>query len=157
MFVHEDCPLLRGEAAEEAVGMGGAAGGSGGHEAVDRTGEELALLVEIPVVVDDEAFDGGRVAPDGIVVAEREGFDGPPDGVADQGAWRFEFSGGELEARCAVRHRLGRVHRSPLARAVWLQVREALFDVLRGGGVEEVFHDLMMALDGAMITPEELR
>lgn len=43
VFVHEDGPLVGSEAAEEAVGMGGAAGGTGRDEAVEECGEASLL------------------------------------------------------------------------------------------------------------------
>ena len=137
MLVHPHGPLVGGEAAEEAVGMGGAAGGTAGGEAVDDGDEFVAFGGEVAVVRDLKAGNGGRVAAHGLALFECHGLDDAPNEAADQHARRTAFAESQLHRDGAVRHGLRWRHLAPQARAVRTQLREAVFQFLHRIGLPE--------------------
>jgi hypothetical protein len=79
MFVRQDGPLVWREAAEEAMGMGGASFGSGGGEAVYEFVQAFAFFREVALVRDSEFLRGRGIAADGFVVTDHVWLDETAD------------------------------------------------------------------------------
>src|SRR5580704_3005861 len=70
VFVHQDRPLLRGELAEEGVGMHRANGGAAPGKAVDDSCQPVLLFGQVAVVVNHETLGRGGIAAHGDLVLE---------------------------------------------------------------------------------------
>jgi hypothetical protein len=79
MFVRHDGPLVWREAAEEAMGMGGASFGSGGGEAVYEFVQAFPFFREVALVRDSEFLRGRGIAADGFVVTDHVRLDETAD------------------------------------------------------------------------------
>ena len=135
MFVHPEGPFGGGEVAEEAVGMGGATGRPDGDKAVDEGDEDFARVVQVAVVSDLEAGNGGGVASHRLVLLEGFGFDHASDQAADQHPRGPTIAESQLHADGAVSDGLTGVHLAPEARAVGSETRETIFELLDGFGL----------------------
>jgi hypothetical protein len=140
VLVHPHGPFIGREAAEEAVGMRGAAGRTAGGEAVDNAAEFFAFTGEVAVVSDGEAGNGGRVAPHGFAFLEGHRLDRKAEEASDQHARRTAIAQRKFHSHGAVGDGLSGRHLAPLARAVGAQVREALFQLLHGLRLKQVLH-----------------
>src|SRR5216684_2049590 len=91
VFVHQNSPLFRCHASEEAVGMIGASCRPGGDYAIDQCVESMTFRDEVSFVEHHEARNGWGISPHGRVVSECLGFDEtadePPDGRERWGSW----------------------------------------------------------------------
>jgi hypothetical protein len=144
VLVHPHGPLVGGEAAKKAVGMGGATGGAAGGEAVNDGAEFFALDGEVAVVSDFEAGNGGRVAAHGLVLFECHRLDHETNEAADHHARRTPVAESQLHGDGTVRHGLRRRHPAPQARAVRAQMREAVFQFLHGVGLKQVLQGMVL-------------
>lgn len=126
--------------AEEGVGMDGAARSAGGGKAIEEGVEDLAGAVQIAVVGDLKAGDGGRVAPHGLPFLEGLPFYESANETADEHAGRTAIAQGEFHAYCAVGYGLPGSHFAPEARGVRAEFGEAIFEFLDAGGLIEVLH-----------------
>ena len=143
VFVHENRPLLRLERAEEGVWAGGAAGRAVGDKAIDCLQEPSAFDLEVRLggVGQEEFRRGGRVAANGLVVAEDHRLDQAAEDVGREGcAFGTERAGGHVKAGGAVGERHGDGHVAPEPLAFGMEAQDALLYVVRESGVKEIFH-----------------
>ena len=148
MFVHPHGPLVGGEVAEEAVGVGGTAGGAGGGEAVDQGAEDVARVIEIAVVRYGKAGDRGRVAPHRLALLEGFGFDHSPDQAADEHSRRTAIAEGKFHSHGAVGDGLTGRHFAPETPSVGTEAGDAIFEFLNTVGVPEIFHGFLPVTRG---------
>ena len=140
VLVHQDGPLIRGEAAKEAVRIGGAALGSCGGEAIDQSEESQTLRLQVAMVVNQQALRSGRVGTHRLVVAKDEWFDEHAENPAGVHAVGHAISHGPLHAGGTMRDGLRDGHAAPLPLAVRMQPGQAIFHFLRGGGFVQILH-----------------
>ena len=118
MFVHQNSPLLRRHASEEAVRMSGASCRPDRDHAIDQSVESMTFRNEISFVEHHEARDCWRISPHGRVVTECLGFDEAADEPPDQHARWKHVAQSLLHTLAAVRYGLRRIHLAPLAFAI---------------------------------------
>ena len=143
VFVHENRPLLRLERAEEGVWVGGAAGRADGDKAIDCLEEPGAFALEVRLggVGQEEFRRGGRVAANGLVVAEDHRLDQAAEDVGREGrAFGTERAGGHVKTGGAVGERQGDGQVAPEPVAFGMEAQDALLYVVYHGGVKEIFH-----------------
>src|SRR5579864_3903475 len=92
VLVHQDRPLLRGELAEEGVGMHRANGGATGGKAVDYPGKAVLLFGQVAVVVNHKTLGRGGVAAHRDLVLESHGLDDAANDSAHHHPWRRTVS-----------------------------------------------------------------
>jgi hypothetical protein len=118
VLVHQNSPLLRRHASEEAVGMRGASGRTSCDHAIDQSVEPMTFREEVSLVEHLEARDGWRISPDGCVVTECFGFDESADEPADQQARWKHVAQSLLHTLATVSYGLRRIHLPPLTFAI---------------------------------------
>src|SRR5216683_8416422 len=118
VFVHQNSPLFRCHASEEAVGMIGASCRPGGDYAIDQCVESMTFRDEVSFVEHHEARNGWGISPHGRVVSECLGFDETADEPPDEHArWKY-VAQSLLHTFAAVGYGLRRIHLAPLALAI---------------------------------------
>jgi len=145
VFVHEDGPLVGCEAAEEAVGMGGAAGGTGRDKAVEERSEASLFGGELARVSDDERGRGGGVAAQGFVVAHDLGADEAADNAAEEEPFGLRVSASPAYGERTMGEGLGRVHFAPLALTVGTELGDAGLDLVDASRLIEILHAEIVA------------
>src|SRR5258707_423992 len=118
VFVHQNSPLLRRHASEEAVRMSGASCRPDCDHAIDQSVESMTFRDEVSFVEHHEARNGWGIPPHGGVVSECLGLDEAADEPPDQHARWKHVAQSLLHALAAVGYGLRRIHFAPLAFAI---------------------------------------
>ena len=140
MLVHQLRPLFRRQLPEECMWMGRTTGRPCRNKPVDQSAEPDPLHAQIAIIEHNQRWQGGRILPHRLVVAQGLRFDEPAQYPSNRHPRRSQVSQRRLYPQRAVLHRLRRIHLAPKPRTIRLQQRNTLLHLIRHARIKEIFH-----------------